>query len=234
MSTIVTPPTSRITEEDVYAEPGMTRRRQVWVWAKDKRYYFVVAIVALCLGAYGYYLFGPSVRHGIQTSSSPAAAVPATTNIPTSPSAGIASAQTDEAKAKEFDRELIHGGEGFDNPVARQLEEKADVFAKIFKFNGDITSSHDRKAWAQHYAHVIAIRTGHADWKFGGEIRYWHPNTVRIVITLSLDGRGITVGEYTVAGGTTPTRVTSTDKPIDFLGAHGTTSLLPYEYRYPQ
>jgi hypothetical protein len=224
-----------IFSETTVSETGETTKpgRRCWTreWAESRRGSLAIAIVALVMIFLVGKLLDMKFYHAIPSHSQAAVTKPATTNTLPDARALLAQEKTREAAA-QLNRELIHGRDGFENPVERQLENDPQVFSKVpgFAFKGDMSSARDRKAWAQHNAHVIAIKTGHVDPKFGGEIRYRKADAVRIVIAVAPDGKGIVVNEYPTNDGTKAHRIQNTSQHNNFLG-YG--SLQFYERFWP-
>jgi hypothetical protein len=139
----------------------------------------------------------------------------------------------------------VRKGEGIEHALIRQLVDDPMNYG----FTGDQNDSAAVKKWAGHQAHVLAIKAGYYDWKFGAEVRVKAPNTTAYVLQEDADGN-LQIGEYaattpqgpptTASGGTfspaTTHGVAPTIASSQFFGASQTTGkifLVPaYQYVY--
>ena len=71
------------------------------------------------------------------------------------------------AEAKMLEDATVHRGEGVEHAFIRQIENNP----KSFGFDGDLNDQKAVHAFAQHEAHVIAIKTGYVDSATGQEVR---------------------------------------------------------------
>ena len=140
---------------------------------------------------------------------------------------------TVQVLAEKLKLATVGNGEGFENPAIRELASTPESCG----FSGDVSQAAAVKAWAQRKAHLVAIRAGYYDWKFGAEIRIKGPNKVAFVLECG-GGDVLRVGGYTVSGGdlqSTPQNVqklAGSYLQAQFLGTPGSEHLQPYEYLY--
>jgi hypothetical protein len=203
-----------------------------WVWAKDRSDHLVIAIVALAVGFLlgwfinnlyhgGHLLY--RVRPSIIQLKPPA---PVTTNNPVN---DHVQRPSDDASSSQIAIATVRKGEGIERPLIRQLMASPDLYG----FKGDASNNAAVKTWAEKKAHVIAIKAGYVDRKFGGEIRVKHPGEVAYVLEND-DHGGLRVAEYANHGNTTEkVRTLVASSPGNqFLGWPGQEHIQPYEYLY--
>ncbi len=142
---------------------------------------------------------------------------------PTANSAGPNDAQMQLA--------IAHKGEGVENTLIRQFAADPATYGFTGK-QDDVKAVH---RWAARQAHLLAIKAGYYDWKFGAEVRVASPDKMAFVIQKDAAGN-LTVVEYAVtptavsASTTTPTfsqetthASSTTIGASDFFGASPTT-----------
>lgn len=95
--------------------------------------------------------------------------------------------------AAQMQLAVVHKGEGVENALIRQLA--ADPVA--YGFTGKQDDAKAVHQWAGRQAHLLAIKTGYYDWKFGAEVRVAAPDKMAYVIQKN-DAGNLTVVEYTV------------------------------------
>lgn len=96
---------------------------------------------------------------------------------------------------------IVHKGEGVESALIRQFA--ANPVAYGFKGRQDDVKAIHR--WAGRQAHLLAIKAGYYDWKFGAEVRVATPDKTAYVIQENAAG-SVTVIEHAVATtATTPT-----------------------------
>jgi hypothetical protein len=161
-------------------------------------------------------------------------------------STGIARAQY-QATAEQIKLGTAHWTNGIENPLIQQLIAKpAIVDSTTFEFKGDRNDASAVKHWAGITAHLLAIKAGYVDAKFGGEVRVAIGDKVSYVIQKTTDNK-VVIAEYTVptasqtvAAATTATpttthNVVATVAAAQFFGVTsiGEPARLPaYEYAY--
>jgi len=95
---------------------------------------------------------------------------------------GMVSSHTHENIQINPDTIVVHKGEGIEHAFIRQIEHDPKL-AKGLGFKGNISDQHALHTFAQHEAHVLAIKEGYAD-NTGYEIRVMEPNKVAYEIKM--------------------------------------------------
>ena len=95
---------------------------------------------------------------------------------------------------------IAHKGNGVESALIRQFAANPVAYG----FNGKQDDVKAIRQWAGRQAHLLAIKAGYYDWKFGAEIRAVTPNKMAFVIQKDATGN-LTVVEYAVTGGSTAT-----------------------------
>jgi hypothetical protein len=141
----------------------------------------------------------------------------------------------------------IHKGEGIEHALIRQLVDNPGSYG----YTGDENDAKAVKRWAGHEAHVLAVKGGYYEWKFGAEVRVKVSDKVAYVLQENADG-DLQVAEYTTTSppgqnagtpsgnGTFSLATTHTLAPTiaasQFTGASPKTGdklpVPPYEYVY--
>lgn len=86
-------------------------------------------------------------------------------------------AKTEPKQIDLMDLATIRKGEGVEHAFIRQLQ----ALPVKFGFAGDLADETALKKWAGRQAHLIAIRTGYYDWKFGVEVRVERPGVAYLL-----------------------------------------------------
>jgi hypothetical protein len=88
---------------------------------------------------------------------------------------------------------IVHKGEGVESALIRQFAADPVVYG----FNGKQGDAKAVHQWAGRQAHLLAIKAGYYDWKFGAEVRVAAPDKMAFVIQKDAAGNLIVV-EYAV------------------------------------
>lgn len=161
-----------------------------------------------------------------------------------SPTKEEASAQHADASAPQANNledqlklATVRRGEGVEHALIRQLLANPQAYG----FQGDIAKKRVVKKWAGRRAHLMAVRAGYFDWKFGAEIRVKHPNKAAFLLEKDADGK-MRVAEYAALPhdgfGPSPEpqktlTLASRTTHSAFLGWPGAHASIPaYEYLY--
>lgn len=143
---------------------------------------------------------------------------PPTVHVPNNnsvlpPSLAISSTGPSDA---QMQLAIVHKGEGVESALIRQFA--ADPVQ--YGFSGKQDDAAAVNQWANHQAHLLAIKAGYYDWKFGAEIRVRAPDKMAYVI--QKDDRGnLEVVEYKV---NTPTAQTPTTQAQATPGSGASTN----------
>lgn len=201
----------------------------------------VIAIVLIALAAIACGVYGYTARHSQKTAAA------ATTKQVVPPSA-VLLAPKPALTPMPVDRSIciVHKGEGIEHALIRQL--MADPSVAGFQGKTDDTST--LKQWADHEAHVLALKAGYIGKKFGEEIRVQSPETMAYVIEKDPVNGNLQIVEYSTVRGipspATPTSpdneapgfrqlashgVTTTIAAAHFIGPQDGTTVLPNPYR---
>jgi len=229
-----------LVENKERAKPG--RFNSIWTRVNGKRRHSVIAIaiavLAFVIGVVCFFwLVGKRIYHERQLQNQSIATTPATTNIkqvspPVQPPTAT-SATNPNPRPSQFYLALLGKGDGVEHTFIRQLM----AHPKIYGFAGDASNSAELKKWAGREAHLIAIRAGYVDWKFGAEIRVKRSGSGKVAYVLENDGHGnIRVIESVVHGNSFQEVRTlqASSSGNQFLGTPGHGHLQPYEYRFPE
>jgi hypothetical protein len=137
----------------------------------------VIAVVAILAMIGVYFAF---FHHGTPPPAPVVArAVPTPAPKPTGPS------------PEDLKLATVKKGEGIEHAIIRQLVARSAKFG----FDGDGHDARAIKLWAGHEAHVLAIRAGYADWKFGGEVRVARPDEMAYLLKKDSNDR-LSIAEY--------------------------------------
>jgi hypothetical protein len=103
-----------------------------------------------------------------------------------------------QAATKPSDTQMLLGiinkGEGVESAFIRQFA--ADPVAYGFSGKQDDAKVHQ---WAGRQAHLLAIKTGYYDWKFGAEVRVKYSEKATMAFVIQKDDKGnLSVVEYAV------------------------------------
>lgn len=155
----------------------------------------IVIVLAICVAGIGIWIYP---RHAQPAKSSPSVPAPAQvkTNKPTLPPPTVKST---EPSASQMQLAIAHKGEGVESTFIRQFA--ADPVTYGFNGKQDPKVIH---RWAGRQAHLLAIKAGYYDWKFGAEVGASAPDKMAFVIQKNAAGN-LTVVEYAVTGGSTAT-----------------------------
>ncbi len=134
--------------------------------------------------------------------SSHATAARFTTNTP------ALTAKSTEPNTAQLQLAIVHKGKGVESAFIRQLAANPVIYG--FKGKQDDTKA--VRQWESRQAHLLAIKTGYYDWKFGAEVRVAIPDTMAYVIQKDAAGN-LTIVEYTM---TTTTTITASTAPPTF------------------
>ncbi len=92
---------------------------------------------------------------------------------------------------------IVHKGEGVESALIRQFAANPTAYG----FSGKQDDTKAIHQWAGRQAHLLAIKAGYYDWKFGAEVRVATPDKIKMAYFIQKDAAGnLTVVEYTVAG----------------------------------
>src|SRR6185437_5826152 len=73
----------------------------------------------------------------------------------------------------------VHKGEGAESPIIRELIADPSL---IPHYKGDVNDEKAVRHAAEHEAHLLAIKAGLVEWKFGEEAMIKAPDTVAFVV----------------------------------------------------
>lgn len=145
-----------------------------------------------------------------------------------------------DTKNEKLQLAIVRRGEGIEHALIRQLAASP----KEFGFAGDTKDAARVKNWAGREAHVLAIRAGYVDWKFGAEVRVKAPDRVAYVLEKSVVGdlrisqREVAPGGNVADPSQRPSQkvqnitVVGSYLQATFLGNPGNERIRPYEYIY--
>jgi hypothetical protein len=154
----------------------------------------IVIVLIVCVAGIGIWVYP---RHAQPAKSSPSVPAPAQvkTNKPTLPPPPVKST---EPSATQMSLAIAHKGEGVESTFIRQFA--ADPVA--YGFSGKQDDAKAIHKWAGRQAHLLAIKAGYYDWKFGAEVGASAPDKMAFVIQKNAVGN-LTVVEYAVTVSTT-------------------------------
>jgi hypothetical protein len=92
------------------------------------------------------------------------------------------------------DINVVHSGEGIESPLIRQLIADPSLAG----FSGNRDDARAVKQWAGRQAHLLAIKAGFVEWKFGEEMRVKYPGVSAFRIEKDSTGK-LTIVEYAVS-----------------------------------
>ena len=168
----------------------------------------ITIVVAICVSGIGIWIYNRHVQPA-KLAPSPTPTAHAATNKPAPPPTSTANPA--EPSDAQMQIAIAHKGGSPERAFIRQFT--ADPVA--YGFNGDQNDAKAIHQWAGRQAHLLAIKTGYYDWKFGAEVRVVAPDKMAFVIRKDAAGN-LTVVEYAA---TVTTPATSTTPPNFSQGA---------------
>ena len=113
----------------------------------------------------------------------------------------------------------VHQGEGIEHALIRQLTADPANYG----FTGKKDDEKAVKQWAGRQAHLLAIKAGYVDWKFGAEVRVKTANTTAYLIQKNADDSlQIAEGTVTSPPGPATTAPDSATTQLSSIGASHT------------
>jgi hypothetical protein len=158
----------------------------------------IAIVLAICVAGIGTWIHACHTQSAKLTPSSPFPTAQATINKPAPLPASTV--KSTEPSASQMQLAIAHKGEGVESTFIRQFA--ADPVA--YGFNGKQDDAKAIHRWAGRQAHLLAIKAGYYDWKFGAEVGAASPD--KMAFGIQKNAGGLTVVEYAVTGPTaTPT-----------------------------
>jgi hypothetical protein len=152
----------------------------------------IAIVLVLCAVGAGIWAH---TRHEQPAKLAPSPTAQAATNKPALPPRPPV--KSTEPSATQMSLAVAHKGEGVESTFIRQFAANPAAYG----FNGkdDAKAIHQ---WAGRQAHLLAIKAGYYDWKFGAEVGAAAPDKMAFVIRKDAAGN-LTVVEYAVTVSTT-------------------------------